>query len=152
MMLSCMVVQGKIIQMLESEIKTLAFMQSFHRPGGVRTSDLQRQVCLPFLITLHTALKPRTREVSPAAAWNRCAAAGEAICAVCRRVRDVGVRVSDWLLASASLGLLGGAIFAQHAFQAQLCFLLELTGREGNRHGVLCVTGVRQGNWWRCFL
>lgn len=55
-------------QILESEIKTLAFVENCHRPGGVRTSDLQRQVCLPFLITFHSALKPRRREVSPSTA------------------------------------------------------------------------------------
>lgn len=59
---------GKITEMLASEIKTLAFMESFHRPGGITTSDLQRQLCLPSLITLHTAVKARRREVSPTAA------------------------------------------------------------------------------------
>lgn len=68
LMLSCMVIQGKIIQMLASEIKTLAFMESFHRPGGITTSDLQRQICLPSLITLHAAVKPRRGAVSPTAA------------------------------------------------------------------------------------
>lgn len=49
LMLTCMVIQGKIIQMLASEIKTLALRESFHRPGGITTSDLPRQLSMPAL-------------------------------------------------------------------------------------------------------